>query len=683
MFKYKQIVRGVALATIGIAVSSGALANSEIREEIIVKGTKIPMRVTELTHSVTVVDEIEIRNQAFTDVSEVLRKQAGIEFKQNGGVGQYNYLKMRGLPSADVLVVIDGVKINKPSDGATGNLLSQLDPRTIDSIEILRGPQATLYGANASAGVIVVNTKSGAKPVADIGLELGSQDWRKVSASLRGSNDLGAGTWLYSLNVSDTDSDNVHREEYFEDRTIQLKTSYETDSLRLGLSVLDVDNSFGFAELSESTDFLTSRSQHWTYQTPDPDQYNDTEQSVYNLYVEHQINERLSHTLSLSRSKNTYGIHDADNGLLGTQIATVDGIVPGAQKGDTLYIYDLRWPGVYLAPLDLDDPANAAFPVAAFYKDESDQAEYRMAYRGDLFDLLGGVEYIDQSASQWGSYGSSDDDDSHMSYYVNGNLHLFDKRLVLSLGLRTDDYDSWGTETTGNIGVAWHLTEDTTLYGNAGTSFKPATMSQLFNPTYGDSSLSPESGETVEAGIRHHGIDDRLFVEATYWLTQIDDVIFYDYAVPNPRAFNGFGQYNNGEKAETSGVELKFSYDLTDTWQLDGNYTYTDSHKKAVGGDWGRSVQIARNKGNLGLNYRLDNLTLGVNAYYSGPRLRWNRDVEMKEYVRVDLSGRYAYSTNLSFSVRVENLFDEDIEEGLGYKEPGLYGVVGINYSFF
>src|SRR5690606_40373865 len=59
---------------------------------------------------------------------------------------------------------------------STGNLLSQLDPQAIDSIEILRGPQATLYGANASAGVIVVNTKSGAKPVADLGLELGSQD---------------------------------------------------------------------------------------------------------------------------------------------------------------------------------------------------------------------------------------------------------------------------------------------------------------------------------------------------------------------------------------------------------------------------------------------------------------------------------------------------------------------------
>src|SRR5690606_3000861 len=125
---------------------------------------------------------------------------------------------------------------------STGNLLSQLDPQAIDSIEILRGPQATLYGANASAGVIVVNTKSGAKPVADLGLELGSQEWRKVSASLRGSTDLGAGTWLYSLNVSDTDSDNVHRHEFFEDRTIQVKTSYETDNLRLGLSVFDVDN---------------------------------------------------------------------------------------------------------------------------------------------------------------------------------------------------------------------------------------------------------------------------------------------------------------------------------------------------------------------------------------------------------------------------------------------------------
>lgn len=684
MFHHNKIILGLALAAVGGVLSGTALGSQPEAEEVVVKGTKIPKSVTEMTHSVTVVDELEIRNQAFTDVTEILRQQAGLEFKQAGGVGQYNYIKLRGLGAGDVLVVIDGVKINRPSGGDTGHLLSQIDPEIIESVEILRGPQATLYGANASAGVIVINTKSGEEASASLGLEAGSQDWRKASASLRGAQAIGQGDWQYSLNLSDTDSDNVHDEEFFEDRTIQLKTSYEVGTVRLGVSVFDVDNRFGFAELNENSVFLSSRDQHWAYQTPDPDQYNDNRQSIYNIYLEHSISERLSHKVSFSRMENEYSSHDADNGLLGTEVASVDGVIPGARKGDILYIYDLRSPGIYLSPLDLGDPANAAFPTNAFYQDESDQVDYNLLYRGQGFDLLGGVEYIDQAASQWGSYGDSDNEDSQMSYYISGNLHLLEDRLVLSLGARTDDYESWGTETTGNIGLAWHVNAQTTLYGNAGTSFKPATMSQLFNPSYGDASLSPESGETMEVGIRRNSLDDRLSVEATYWLTQIDDVVFYDYSLPNPQnPYGGFGRYNNGQEAETSGLELTFSYRLLDSLTLDGNYTYTDSRKKPVGGDWGRSVQIARNKGNLGLQYAVDSLVFGVNTYYSGPRLRWNRDVEMKEYVRVDLSARYAMSDKLSFSLRVENLFDEDIEEGLGYEEPGLYGVFGVNYDFF
>ncbi len=130
-------------------------------DEVVVTGSKIPKKAVELTHSVSVINELEIDNQGFTDVTEILRKQVGVEFKQAGGPGQFNYLKLRGLATKNTLVVLDGVKINKPSRGDTGNLLSQLDPKTIESVEILRGPQATLYGANNSAGVIVITTKKG------------------------------------------------------------------------------------------------------------------------------------------------------------------------------------------------------------------------------------------------------------------------------------------------------------------------------------------------------------------------------------------------------------------------------------------------------------------------------------------------------------------------------------------
>lgn len=656
-------------------------AYAESTEEILVVGSKIPKKVVELTHSVSVVDEEEIENESFTDVTEILRKEVGLEFKQSGGVGQFNYLKLRGLSSKYVLIVVDGVKINKPSSGNTGNLLSQLDPDNIESIEILRGPQATLYGANNSAGVISITTKDGNKPVTQIGAEFGSLNWRKLKGALRNTVSAGNGKVIYSLNISDTDSDNTHKYEFFEDRTLQGKLSYEQEKLKIGLTAFDADNSFGSAELDETYSKLTSRAQHWAYQTPDPRNTSSTTQKVHSLFTEYEFSDQWSHRLQVSQAKNTYEINDPFDGFLGTQVATIDGIVEGAKKGDTLYIYDRLFPGIYTEKLDLSDPSNSASDVLANYEDKTNQYNYDIRFRGDIFNFIAGIERLAQKAKQYGSYGNSNAKDSQVSYYTNGDVRLLDENLVLALGVRHDDYNSWGGQTTGNIGASWQIGV-TNIYTNYGTSFTPATLNELYSVTYGDSSITPGEGKTYELGIRQTAINERLSLEATYWNTKIDNAVIYDSTKENPRSFSGFGQYNNAQKLETSGVELQVAFEISDSITLDGNYTYTDSRGRKKDQDWQRTVQIARNKANLGLYYDNNALNLGVNAYYAGPRLRWNGDVEMKEYVRVDLSGRYKFDSGLALSARIENLLDEDIEEGLGYEEPGIYAIAGIDYKF-
>jgi outer membrane receptor protein involved in Fe transport len=216
-------------------------------------------------------------------------------------------------------------------------------------------------------------------------------------------------------------------------------------------------------------------------------------------------------------------------------------------------------------------------------------------------------------------------------------------------------------------------------------------MSQLFNPMNGVSTLSPETGRTAELGVRSAVLDDTLNVELSYWDTQIDDIIFFDYSVVNLRAtrvcaFNPAltcGQYNNGAEGKTSGVEVKAEYALSSIVGLYGNYTYTDSQTRAVGAQWKRTVQIADHKANVGVNFKSDKLTLGSNVYYSGPRLRWAGDLETAGYVRVDVSGRYAITKGVSLFGRIENLLDDDYLDELGYAETGRYGIFGAEWRFF
>ncbi|MFZ0257837.1 MAG: TonB-dependent receptor [Gammaproteobacteria bacterium] len=202
---------------------------------------------------------------------------------------------------------------------------------------------------------------------------------------------------------------------------------------------------------------------------------------------------------------------------------------------------------------------------------------------------------------------------------------------------------------------------------------------QLFNSQYGNLDLGPENGWTVEAGLRQSALDGQLKAELIYWHTELDDIISF----VSGRFVDGVftRTYENRDKGVSEGVEVIVNWWVTDEWRLDANYTYTDAHSEQDGERF-RTVQVARNTGNLGVSYVRDRWSAGANVYYSGPHLRWKGDIEMDAYTRVDLFGRYNFFDSFSVFGRVENLFDEDIEEGLGYEQPGIYMTAGIDYRF-
>jgi vitamin B12 transporter len=649
------------------AADPSALTPGEQVDEVLVTATKIARPVHYITDSVTIVDEEEIKRQNFSDTTEILRQTAGIQFKQAGGPGQFNYPKMRGLGSGQFLVLIDGVKVNEGVNAGVGTLLGQIDPSLIESIEVLRGPQADLYGSDSTAGVIAITTKT---PLPGTNFELegevGSLNWKKAYGSARGTwNDFG-----YSLNAVAVASDGVHDHEGYSNTSPQIKLTYNPgDWLSVEGSFLYMDTNFDFAELLESYDADSPETPWWAFQLPDPSQFNQNEQYVASFKVENKFTDRLKQKILFGWNRKTNSNRDDYNGLLGYVPAPRDSFsldyVSYYNRGEAVPVYD----------------GGDGLPY--YYRNENYQLDYNLILETPFSQgtntALVGYEWFRQDGSSWGKYGDLDGSATNQSFYLNDVLALMDGNLVFNGGLRYQDHETFGSKTTGKIGAAYTFPSETTLFANYGSSFRAPSIYQLYNSQYGNTDLGPENGWTMEAGLRQSALDGQLEAELIFWRTKLDDIITF----VSGGFVNGVftGSYENRDTGETQGAEFIAKWWLTDEWRLDANYTYTDAWSEE-GGERFRTVQIARNTGNLGISYVQDRWSAGANAYYSGPRLRWNGDIEMDAYTRVDLFGRYDLSDSFSIFGRVENLFDEDIEESLGYEQPGFYMTAGINYRF-
>ncbi|MAW79574.1 MAG: hypothetical protein CMI63_05000 [Parvularcula sp.] len=149
----------------GMSASSGTAAQEyyaqSAGDKIIVSALRRPTPVSETGSSVSVITAEEIIERQYIFAADALRDAAGVAIAQNGAAGGASSARIRGASSGQTLVVIDGVVANDPSAPQGGFNFANLDASTIDRIEILRGPQSLLYGADAIGGVIVVSTRRG------------------------------------------------------------------------------------------------------------------------------------------------------------------------------------------------------------------------------------------------------------------------------------------------------------------------------------------------------------------------------------------------------------------------------------------------------------------------------------------------------------------------------------------
>lgn len=166
-------------------------------DAVVVTASRLEQQLKDTIAHTTVITAKDIRDSQAVDVTSLLRREAGFEFVQNGGIGSASGVFMRGGDGRQVLVLIDGVRVGSATLGTTAIENVMLDE--VERVEIVRGNVSALYGANAIGGAIQIFTKQGyGAPRADAQATAGSRGTSRITAGYRGSVE----NTRFSLNVS-------------------------------------------------------------------------------------------------------------------------------------------------------------------------------------------------------------------------------------------------------------------------------------------------------------------------------------------------------------------------------------------------------------------------------------------------------------------------------------------------
>src|SRR5947207_4252159 len=611
--------------------ASSALSNSEAETEgIVVSATRIETPINEIGSSVTLITEKEIERDQKRTLPDVLRTVPGLNIVQTGGPGGKTSVFMRGSNSNHTKVLIDGIDANDPSQDGVFDF-GQVLTSDIAQVEVLRGPQSSLYGSDAIGGVVNIVTKTGEGPPQFTGrVEGGSFDTFDQSASVRGS----VSRLRYSFNVVRflADDTPVTPLDLLPPARKRINDSYEniTVSTKLGADLTDIFSIDFVGRYTDSTLFFTGEDFSFFPSVPAASQ---SEQNARQLFTRGDAR----FVLFGGAFKNRVGVGY-------TNYRTV------IQAPDT---------GFGLPPENINHGDRIKFDW---------QGNIEL---GKSNTLILGVE--DQEDRLIDSPISAENDN------VAGFAELQSEivpGLFNAASVRQDDNDRFGGKTTWRIAPAYLVPNiGTKLKASYGTGFKAPSLTQLFVSFpafnfFANPNLAPEESEGFDVGFEQPLAGDRVRFGATYFHNDIKNLI---------NANATFTSLENVGEATTEGVEAFVFVAVTDRFKLRGDYTYTRAVDDTTGLEL---LRRPKHKASLTASWLpIDRLSFSSTMLYVGSQVDGNRSfsiqrLETDPYLVVNLAAEYDAGKGVMLFVRIDNVFDERYENPTGFQRPG-FGVFG------
>ncbi|MGH9810565.1 MAG: TonB-dependent receptor, partial [Terriglobia bacterium] len=194
IYNRENLMRHILLSSAALAAfiaTAPASADSQIPEQVVVTATRTPQPADVTGESTSVIDSHDLHSLQTVVLSDALSLEPGVIFNRNGGVGGTTTVSLRGAEVGQTEVLIDGVRLNDPGSPDNEVEFGDLLVNNIDRVEILRGPQSTLYGSDAVGGVVNIITKRGGDGTNFTGsAEGGSFDTYRFNAAINGAQDI-------------------------------------------------------------------------------------------------------------------------------------------------------------------------------------------------------------------------------------------------------------------------------------------------------------------------------------------------------------------------------------------------------------------------------------------------------------------------------------------------------------
>jgi vitamin B12 transporter len=610
----------LSLITATLLFSSYTLANERLQDITVVSATKSSQKLNDVTSNIDVITSKDIEERGYTTILQALNSLSGTSFTQNGGLGTTSSLYLRGMDSKRTLVLIDGVRYNDLT-GLQGAPFAHLMVDDVAQIEVLKGAQSGIWGADASAGVINIITKKSDTGVhGSFHLEKGSFDTDRYGFSVSKKTDIYYVKMAH--NVINTDGFSAQQPENVDLDTLE-DDGYKnkTSSLAFGYSFNET-NKIDFSHI-----IIDAKGEYDPFGNPNGKATSTSKSQFSSINFNHidSFNELNIYT---KRSRFNRAFTEPD--------------FSGAIK-TTPYKGDVKEHGI-----------NSKIPYA----------------KSDF--LVVGTEYKEFKQGD-----SINKEFKNRAFYISNTNTLsnpFGGKLLFTQSVRYDNYSTFDNKTTFKIGLKNECTlvEGLSLSANYGTAYNIPSLYQLYSP-YGNDTLNPENTTSFDATIAYKDL------KVTYFNTKIKDMIDFDNSTFKYANIEGTSKISGLEASYQKDIFTDFLLTLNYTHLFKAENQKGERLKRRVKDSLKVSLDYyGITKLHLGINaeYVGSRTDVKFNQDFS------TTNVETGEYTLFNINANYKINKDIELYAKIVNLTDVEYQTVYGYATSPRAFYTGVRANF-